>query len=639
MHARLAVLGFAAMMTAAMWAQEPTGPTFRGQVDIVSVDVFVTDPAGVPVPNLTLDDFELFEDGRQQAITSFAAVDIPINPPPPFTPSALRADVATNEGSDGRLYVIALDEITPDLALRARHYLRTFIAEHFEPNDVGVIVNLGRAARSEAQDFTSDRGLLLAAVDKLKGWPPADLSAIRGAVELQRRAQAAALKALINSLARIPARRKALIYIGQNTMGDVYRVIDYRGGVLPLELEDLRAAITEAMRGGVAIYALHACGLSPGGTLGETETREPGACDADLDVVAQYRRLASATGGFALVNSNDFDQALARVVQENSTYYVLGFSSTNDRRDGRYRRLEVRVRRPGLTVRTRDGYIAPSQSDRPVARTPPAALTARDIVASPVENATVPVRVFAAAFKGAGRNDATVVITAEVDGSQLGFAARDNPIRGQVEVVSAAVSAGGKITHGPEPVFDLALDSETYERAAAHGIRVVSALTLRPDRYQLRVAAGNSKASRLGSVMYDLEVPDFNKSPLALSTVVLMTAADRSVTATPKALAGVLSMAPTVKREFASGTSLSLYFEAYVNSDRREFRTVDVNVELRDQQQVFQTVRDRRTRKDRGTETFSVAVPLDVQAGSYALHVEATSGTTRVSRDIPIRIR
>ena len=100
-------------------------------------------------------------------------------------------------------------------------------------------------------------------------------------------------------------------------------------------------------------------------------------------------------GCFALVNSNGFDQALARVVQENSTYYVLGFSSNNGRRDGRYRRLEVRVKKPGLTVRTRDGYIAPSQSDR-VARTPPAAVTARDVLTSPIENAMVPMKVFAA---------------------------------------------------------------------------------------------------------------------------------------------------------------------------------------------------------------------------------------------------
>jgi len=632
---RLAVPGFVLTVAMAVGAQQPTRPTFRGQVDIVSVDVFVTDRSGHSVPNLRLDDFELLEDSRTQAITSFAEVNIPINPPSPFSAATLPLDVATNEGSDGRLYVIALDEIAPHLAVRARHYLRTFIEGHFEPNDVGAVVNLGRARRSEAQDFTSDRGLLLAAIDSLKGWPPVPNP-------FRRREQAAALKALVGSLARIPARRKALIYVGRD-MGNVDSVIDSRARVRHIEEDDLRTALMDAMRGGIAIYALHACGLSPGGPLGDTDLPaglEGDSCEVSLDQVAAFRRLASATGGFALVNSNGFDQALTRVVQENSTYYVLGFSSNNDRNDGRYRRLEVRVRKPGLTVRTRDGYIAPSQSDRAVARTPPAAITARDVITSPVENATVPMKVFAAAFKGSGRSGVNVVITAEVDGSQLGLMLDKESMRGQLDVASAAVDASGKVTQGPHTVLDLVLDAETYKRATEQGIRVVSAVTLPPDRYQLRVAAGNPKASRLGSVMYDLEVPDFSKGPVALSSVVLTTNADRSVTTIPRAFTTVFSTAPTAKREFSSGTSVSLYLEAYLNADRREARIVDLRVDLRDEQgRVLRSISDRRTRTDKGTEVFAAAVPLNVQAGVYAIHVEAASGAAVVSRDIPIRVR
>jgi len=207
--------------------------------------------------------------------------------------------------------------------------------------------------------------------------------------------------------------------------------------------------------------------------------------------------------------------------------------------------------------------------------------------------------------------------------------ASDKPIRGQLEVASAAVSASGKVTRGPRTVIDLVLDSETYARATEQGIRVVSAVTLPPDRYQLRVAAGNPKGSRIGSVMYDLEVPDFGKNPLALSTVVLMTAADRSVTATPKSLTGVLSTAPTVTREFSSGTPVSLYVEAYLNADRREPRTVELKVEVRDdQQQVFRSVRDRRTRNDKGTWR-----PLSAATFRYAF-VEAAGnrGTPKPTR-------
>ena len=99
-------------------------------------------------------------------------------------------------------------------------------------------------------------------------------------------------------------------------------------------------------------------------------------------------------------------------------------------------------------------------------------------------------------------------------------------------------------------------------------------------------------------------------------------------------------MAPAPKREFPSGTLLLLYAEAHLNANGREPRSVELTVELRDAQRILLAINERRRRNDKGTETFTVAVPpLDVPAGSYTLRVGATSGALAVSRDIPIRIR
>lgn len=644
MTPRLAGLGFAAAIATAVSAQQPA-PTFRTQVEAVQVDVFVTDRAGNPVRNLRLEDFELLEDGTPQTITSFSEVIIPINVPAPFSPGAPRPDVATNSGGEGRLYVIALDEVGADLALRARHFLTTFIERHFEPNDVGVIVNVGRASSAAAQDFTSDRGLLLAAINRLQGgWgvPPTELGEPwrpdRSA--LAQRSRAAALKALIASLTGIQGRRTALIYITQE-VGDVYGVIDYNGGVRSHEFDDLRAAMTEAMRGGVAIYTIDPCGLTAGGALGETETNAAGVCDADLERMAAFRKLSEATGGFAVVNSNSFGQALERMVRENSNYYLLGFTSTNDRRDGRYRRLEVRAKRPGLTARARDGYIAPSGSP---GRSPgtqtngTGAAGIRDVIASPLSNGAVPMKVFAAAFKGSKGSDATVVITAEFDASRLGLNATGGTVRARLELASAAVSTAGKVTRGQPQVIDLALKPDSYAQALAHGFRTQAAITLPPGRYQLRVAGGNTQAAKIGSVMYDLDVPDFRKGRLALSALALSTDADRPVTVIPAAM-NVLPFFPTLSREFASATRISLYVEVYDNADGRVRNPIELKVEVRDEHgQVVRGGSDRRTRVTKGTETFVVAVPLDVGAGDYSLHVEAASGGDSISRDIPVRV-
>ena len=643
MRGRLVVLGFAVAVTTAMSAQQSPPPTFRTLVEAIQVDAFVTDRTGNPVRNLRLEDFELLEEGKPQTITSFSEVIIPINVPPRYVPGAPRPDVATNSGGEGRLYVIALDEIGADVALRARHFLTTFIERHFEPHDIGVVVNIGRASRAAAQDFTSDRGLLLAAINRLQGGFGGELSMGLSTgpdrSSLGQRSRAAALKALIGSLAAVNGRRKALIYITQE-VGDVYSVIDYKGGVLSHELDDLRTAMTEAMRGGVAIYAIDPCGLTPGGSLGETEDNKSGACDADLNRISAFRKMSTATGGFAVANSNSFEQALEQMVTENSNYYVLGFTSTNEARDGKYRTLQVRVKRPDVFVRARDGYIAPSRSSARAAGTRPNATSGgiREVIANPLANAAVPMKLFAAAFKGTTGSDARVVITAEFDASRLGLAASGGAMRGSLELTAAAVNAAGKVTRGQPQVIDVAMKPESYAQATAHGLRTQAVMTLSPGRYQLRVAGGNSRAAKIGSVMYDLDVPDFRKGRLALSAVALSTTGpDRPVTVIPRA-ASVLPFFPTLIREFEAGTQIRLYVEAYDN-DGRDQAPIELKVELRRLQgDVVRRGSDRRASTAKGTETFVVNVPLDVNPGSYTLRVAATTGTDAVSRDIPIRV-
>lgn len=628
MTPRVLALSLVAAITTAVSAQQR--PTFRAQVEMIQVDAFVTDDAGNPVTNLRLEDFELLEDGKAQTISTFSEVNIPIDSPPPFSPTDPRADVATNGGRDGRLYVIAVDEIDAAMALRARHHLRTFIERHFESNDVGVVVSVGRARASAAQDFTSDRALLIAAIDRLSGWPPP----YPEPPSLSQRRRAAALKALVASLAAIPGRRKALIYITHD-VGDVFDVIDYRGGVRSLEFDDLRAAMMDAMRGGVAIYTMDPCGLAPlGGMVGEAsgdaEPFQPvRLCDVKIDRTMNFRMLSSATGGFAVVNSNSFGDAFERIVRENSSYYILGYVSTNDRRDGRYRRLEVRARPPDLMVRTRDGYIAPVQS-RPDAR---AVATCagrdreRDVMASPLANGAVPMTVFAAPFKGSKGKEAIVLITAELDASRLDLAETEGRRRGRIELAAAAVSAAGKVTRGQPAAIDLSLSPEAYAEVMEQGLRLRAPITLLPGRYQLRVAGGNTQSGKIGSVMYDLDVPDFDKGPLTMSAVAIST-----TTADPTM--------STVEREFAGGTRLALYVEVYDNVRGRGPRTIDLKIGVRNiEGGIVRTVGDRRTRTARGTETIDVGVPLDMEAGRYVLHVEATSGETTVSREIPIMVR
>ena len=268
--------------------------------------------------------------------------------------------------------------------------MRRFLEQYFAPNDLGAVVFLGRADHSKAQGLTNNPRLLLQAVDSFTGGLSADpvpvgaLPATQGGggappisvrnveADFELREAMSSFREITEYMATVHGRRKSLLLFSQGYPQEIYRAMDYRGGVLSLAQEDMHRAITAATRNNVVIYPIDPRGLSEDGGLAESETGpsiDPdarlGASFARLEAQQSLTALAAATGGFALSNSNSFENAFDRIVQENSTYYVLGFSSTNERRDGRYRKLDVRVKRPGLVVRGRAGYMAPLRNERP----------------------------------------------------------------------------------------------------------------------------------------------------------------------------------------------------------------------------------------------------------------------------------
>ena len=654
MRRPLAALVVLAVIGAHTVAAQQSPPTFRAGVEAIAVDAFVTDRAGNPVPNLTSNDFELLEDGTPQQITSFAEVNIPIRQPDAYSPAAVEADVATNTAGEGRLYVIAFDEVAPLNALKARRFLREFVERHFEATDIGIVVSVGRARAGDMQDFTGNRRLLLNAIDHFTGGYPivgsddtASTATVMPPVDV--RAQARALRDLMESLANIRGRRKAVIYItsevGQSAIdttghgrANVWDVIDYRGGVKSIEFDDLRAAMTAAMRGGITFYTMDPEGLCALDCAGGSE---------NLERMDGLRKLAAATGGFPIVNSNLFTDAFPRIVAENSNYYVLGFTSGSENRDGRYRRLEVRVKRPGLSVRARDGYIGPSKATDRTDTKPKAGVTlsagVAESIATPLANVGVPMAVFASAYRGSSGKNANVMIAVNIDATRLDLVEGEGATTGQVEVASVAISAGGKVAGSQRERFTLALKPDTWARVRDSGIRLVTGMTLPPGRYQLRVAGGNTASTRTGSVMYDLDVPDFAKPPLAMSALAVTSRRlATTLTVTSPGVRAAAPAAPAATRDFPAGDTLSVYAEIYDNRSKDPHR-LDLVAELRtlDGRLAGRSVTETRN-DNQGVQKLDVTIPLDVAPGAYVLHVEARSTLAKqpaASREIPLRVR
>ena len=665
--------------------QTPTPPadqpavTFRVEVNYVEVDAVVTDAQGMPIANLTKNDFEIYEDGKKQDVATFSLVNIPIERAerPLFASAPVEADVQSNDHVEGRIYLIVLDDVHTDFTRtpRVKAAATRFIETNFGTNDLAAVVYTGRAG--DGQDFTNNSRLLINAINKFNGRKlrsgtlnrieGARVNPGTGALEpgddidqmdraFRARSMANSIRKLSEFMAGVRGRRKTMILIGEGVDFDIYQAVGQLGSTASSVLLDTHDAIAAATRGNVTIYTIDPRGLmnaesdliEVAGTIGDADGR---AIANEMRLSQDSLRvLADATGGFAAVNSNDLNGAFDRIVTENSSYYMLGFYSTNDRRNGRYRKLEVRVSRPGLRVRNRAGYYeargrAPNQpASSPNAVAP--ALT--DALGSPLPVSGVPLKVFAAPFKGTAPN-AAIALALEIDVSNLDFVEGNGTFNEQIEIAYTAVNTTGKVFPGERQTATLTLKPDTYERAKARGFRVLSQANLPPGRYQMRVAAGN-KAGKAGSVVYDLEVPDFSKEPLMMSGVALTSAsAAQAPTIKPKdPLADFLPGPITTMREFEKGDLLVLFAEFYENARSNTAHLLDFKAELRAEGgRVVQAVNDERSSTElqgkSGGYGFQARLPLDaVESGLYVVHVEGRSRANQdavVSRDIQIRVR
>lgn len=635
--------------------------TFKSAIEAVQMDVFVTDAAGAPVSGLTAGDFELFEDGAVQPITTFQAIDIPFDGSQTVRLDQVESDVLAN-GPSGRAYVFAIDDLDGCAALRTRLFLRQFLETFLGPRDVAAIAHVGKGLTTSGQDFTGSRRLLLKAIEKIGGVgslcsDPRRPGSIRTTGRIQ---QMGSLRDLIESVAKIPGRHKAMLFFTHGPEIDMLDIVDYNGGVLGLAGEDAHAAMAAATRTNLRVYPIDPAGLSPD--------------YVPLETAAAYRSLGAITGGFALVNSNSFTQTFERIVRENSTYYMLGFNSAYERDDGKYVRVQVRIKRPGLTVHAREGYVAPTRDERrakalvSVSTSPMEAALGNPLTAGELD-----LRVTAVAARSAGTTS-RVTLTMEMDAESLGLIQKNNGYTGEFELRYLATDA--RLNVYPEVRHKASVRVEPKSGSAripldGIRVRVLGALELPAGRYQVRVAAGAS--GRTGNVVYDLEVPDFNEAPLTMSGVSLRTPKETNVltfrsggpqgkpilcrkapciaplslqTATTEG--STWSGAPTTVREFGASQEVVLATEIYHNAPRRPGdppRLITLTTELRGSSgEVIPLTSDTRpVSAAQGANAFSVRLRMeDVGEGDYVLHVEARLGddaAPAVSREIPIRVR
>jgi len=682
----IAVVSMGPVAVAQQAEQPPL--TFRVEANFVEVDAFVSDANGKPVPGLRAGDFQLLEDGKPQTVSAFSFVNIPITRPerPLFSPTAIEPDVDTNVGMDGRIYLFVLDDLHIDLTRgpRVKEALHRFFERNFGANDLAAVVFTGGRSQ-DGQEFTNNPRLLLAAVDKFTGrklrsptlerldeYNRQQTAGLRNAgdpvndpVAFERvqnaRNMLQSVQKLADFMAGLHGRRKAMVLVSEGIDYDIYDLFGNNGSASTV-VDATRDAIASSTRANVSIYAIDPRGLAvPGSELIEASGGVVDDPNLGLGIQSamnelrlsqdSLRELADETGGFAAVNRNNVDEAFDRIVQESSSYYVLGYVPANDRRDGRFRKIDVRITRPGVTVRARRGYVAPRGRAAAATRASndPAADALKAAVESPLPTTGIPMRLFAAPYKGTPPN-AAVALAVELNIDALKFTQKNGTYNDALTLITYVTDDSGKTRVNEKASVDLTLMPATFARAHERGFRVTSAVNLPPGRYQLRMSAADA-AGVAGSVARTLVVPDFYKQPLTMSGLTVLSASGllaptARVKDDPVGL--LLMRPPTTAREFTRDDQLLLFAEVYENQQNAQAHMIDIGTEVRAEggQVVFRNSETRSSTDlagGRGGYGYTVQIPLkDFGPGLYVVHVEGKrrdGNVPAVSRDVQIRIR
>jgi VWFA-related protein len=670
-------------------AQPPagaSGPTFKVQVDYVEVDVLVTDARGNYVRDLKKEDFQVFEDGKPQAVTNFALIDIPIERAdrPLFAKQAIEPDVKSNERPfDGRIYVMLLDEAhtIPSNTSLVRRAAQKFIDEKLGANDLMAVVfarGVVGGGGSYGQEFTGNKRLLSLAVQQFTGSAPraATLNKLQDYIntssqraaggggapqdmdrqerEFNARAMLEEMTAVSDWFASVRGRKKTILLFSEGISYDIHDVFANGGNnAASMITQRMQDFVRSATKSNVSLYAIDPRGLmalSDGNieltSVGAGDPNAAGLNERGLQDEARLAReslqtFAEETGGFAVVNTNGFANAYDRIVQENSAYYVLAYYPPNPKRDGKFHKIEVRVTRPGLTVRSRRGYANPTgKVPTPVKSAISAEL--RDTLESPLPVSGLTMKVFAAPFKGVAPN-ASVLLGVELRGRDLTTAENSS-----LEMAVFAVDAKGKMKASSRETVALNLKPETRTRVEQSSIRILSRMNIPAGRYQLRVAAHDLSGGALGSVLYDLDVPDFEKVPLSMSGLALTSASStQAPTARPDAdLRQVLPGPPVASRTFPQNDQIAFFTDVYDN-DVSVVHTVDITSTLTSDEGrvVFKNAEERSTADlagKKGGFGYGGQITLtDYPPGLYVLRVEARSrlgANATSSREVQITI-
>lgn len=567
-----------------------TGFVLKAESDLVLTNVVVRDAkTGEVVRGLKQSDFTIMENGKAQRISSFdfESVDMaqPLN-------EATISGIATSlqKSSPGvttrpedlrnhRLIVFFFDltSMQPEDLDRCVEAAKDFLNNKLQPADLVALVSLDTSLKVD-QDFTTDKQLLIGKIGQYNGTEGTAFA--QGATANSNQVEDAsgytpdeseyndintdrelyALRSISQSLGKIN-QKKSLLY--------------FSGGLTRDGIENqasLRSAINAAVRANLSIYSVDTRGLQAISPLGDASTgslRGTGAYsgaaiqnnfNANFASQETLTTLSADTGGKAFLDSNDFAPAFAQVQRDSSAYYVLGFHPDNPLRDGRYRKLTVKVNRPGVKLEYRPGYYAPADFKHSGKEDRERELDEQ--LASDLPATDVSMYLEAYYFR-LDDNRYFVPVSLIVPGSQIPFVKGGDKDKATLDVIGEVLDEVKRPIGQVRETVKLNVDGQQQVRQK--NIQYSTSFKLPAGKYHLKFVVRENESGNMGSFETDITLPDMRKVPLKLSSVLLASMrvpVKQDKTGNPMIRDGE-QYVPNISHVFRVGQHLYLLYEVY----------------------------------------------------------------------------
>jgi VWFA-related protein len=566
-----------------------SGFVLKTNSELVLTNVVARDSkTGEFVRGLKQSDFTIYESGKQQQISTFdfQSVDMakPLNEAtisglaagPKGTNDKAVVVVKPEDLRNHRLIVMFFDltSMQPEDLERSVEAAQTFLRTKMAPADLVALVSLGDTL-SVDQDFTADKDVLIHKVgvyngtegqgfaqgansnsnqvEDTTGYTP-DESEYN---DINTDRELFALRAIAKALERVP-EKKSLLY--------------FSGGISRDGIENqasLRAAINSAVRADLAIYSVDTRGLQAISPLGDASTgslRGSGAYNgaallnnmnanfASQEVMAT---LSSDTGGKAFFDSNDFAPAFARVQRDASAYYEIGFHSSNPARDGKYRKLTIKINRPGIKLEYRPGYYAPADFKHSGREDRERELD--DQLTSDLPATDMAVYLDAMYFR-LDQNRFYVPVSIIVPGSQIPFVKGGDKDKATLDIIGEVIDEVKRPIGNARETVKLNLDSSQPSRQ--RNIEYTTSFNLPAGKYHLKFVVRENQTGRMGSFEADITLPEMKKVPLKMSSIVLASQRRPSKKESPLVRDGQ-EYVPNISHVFRQDQHLYLLYEVY----------------------------------------------------------------------------